>query len=741
MRRVCRFNSSAAAKLFEVDAEKQPSKANNFQLSKPIKGLNVLSAHLLCVLGRSRMPRELKKRGRREEKKRKRNDASEAFAAKRQRTDEEDASQDPSTGIRIDGNAGDDFIGFSLASNDSAPLQRPEQQFYGLLEPEEQEYYANVNNKINADDFESEEDRQMFIEAVHRELKGKEIKVASSQSCSRYLEKIIQLSTVEQLRSLFSAFLQDLNYLVLHRFGSHCCETLFTQTVRYIQRDPSTTGEDSIEPLFLSAVQQIKPHIGYLLTEKFASHTIRVLLVVLSGESLQNESLKSMLASRKKEKLDLPRTYEEEQKVNEQAKRKVPESFSKALRDLISLAVSGLDTTYLRALATHQTGNPVLQLLLRLELTTPGRVKDNNTQTPFTRLFPEDDFDAESESGKFASGLVYDSTGSHLVEVLVQHLPGKMFKKFYKNLFKERIGKLAKNEIATYVAMRILQRIGKDELADARDKILPEIPGLIERKQLMIIRILVQRCAVRQVDQRPLARAIVNAYGGTHFNFLPQMLQFSLSEGTGNAAREETDLGTMIDTSKADLQGSLLAQEMLRTGGGSDMIQDCLLSQSDAILTAMSKNPILSRVLQVALTSSESSNSFRRQLIPKFHGRICELAIDPAGSHVVDALWEATSGSHFLKEGVAQEMQQGETTLRDSKHGRTVWRNWSMDLYQRRPRDWQAKAKGHDIEPQETPQDGVQKTPIELARERYAQKQAKSVKQNGKQPYPVSANA
>ena len=189
------------------------------------------------------MPRELKQRGRRAEKQRKEIEALDSRPAKRRKTTDAEDDRD----FTVSGNAGDDFISFGQDQTETrAEKDETETTFYGLLTEEEMEYYANVNNKITANDFESNEDRSMFIEAVYRESAGKEIKVASSQSCSRYLEKVIQLSSASQLKSLFQAFLQDLSYLVQHRFGSHCCETLFLEAAKHVDPKPKSYQRGSI---------------------------------------------------------------------------------------------------------------------------------------------------------------------------------------------------------------------------------------------------------------------------------------------------------------------------------------------------------------------------------------------------------------------------------------------------------------------------------------------------------------
>lgn len=654
------------------------------------------------------MPRELKKRGRRAEKQRKEAETLADRPTKRRKTADFDQDQD----FAVHGDAGDDFISFGHDQTETAQVDS-ETTFYGLLTEEEMGYYANVNNKISTNDFESEDDRNMFIEAVYRESAGKEIKIASSQSCSRHLEKVIRLSSPSQLSSLFEAFLQDLNYLVQHRFGSHCCESLFAEAAKYIDPSPKGRGtkEELLEDKFLGAVEALKPNIGYLLTERFASHTLRVLLLVLSGQPLEQASVREVIASRKKEHVDITRIPEEASTVI----RKTPASFRTALQDLIHSAIGAVDATYLRALATHPTGNPMLQLLLRLELS------DNDAnKVVLQRLIPDQNFEPDSESSKFISGLVYDATGAYLVETLARYLPGKIFKKMYKNLFRERIGKLAKNEIASYVAIAIFERVGKDDLIHASESVIPELSGLIERHRLAVVKSLIERCNLRGVDLGNFKSKLSIIYGSEAVSVLPKMLSFEI------VSDDLSDETSRDESSVAHLQGSLLAQSLLQIEQLCDIVQKSLLAQPSEVLQRMAKNPIASRVLQVALTSEVSSNTFLRRFIPRFFETIPGLAINPSGSHLVDALWVATYGSHFMKERIARILQDNERSLRESQYGRNVWRNWSMDVFQRRPREWQAVAKRTSLTASGEKESKLKKSSIDLARERHMQQKAKS---------------
>ena len=48
----------------------------------------------------------------------------------------------------------------------------------------------------------------------------------------------------------------------------------------------------------------------------------------------------------------------------------------------------------------------------------------------------------------------------------------------------------------------------------------------------------------------------------------------------------------------------------------------------------------------------------------------------------------------FARERIAEELAESESILRDSRWGRKVWRNWKMDLYRRKRREWVRSVRG-----------------------------------------------
>lgn len=155
------------------------------------------------------MPTENRKRGRREEKKRKREQQEADKHTKR--TKREDAVDNV---LQQYGDDDDD-----TAQQQYAPDQTPYQDeaidgvtrpgampFYGMLDDDEQEYFKRADEMLELNQFADAEERAMFLANVWKEANGKELKIANSQSCSRLMERLILLSTAEQLKRLFQQF-------------------------------------------------------------------------------------------------------------------------------------------------------------------------------------------------------------------------------------------------------------------------------------------------------------------------------------------------------------------------------------------------------------------------------------------------------------------------------------------------------------------------------------------------------
>jgi nucleolar protein 9 len=687
------------------------------------------------------MPKENKhSRGRRKEekdKKRKREDPNDAevIDSKRQKTPT--SFEDPDV----------NFIGLdNPPQEDEASAPVTERPFYGMLEDEEQEYFRRADELLELNDFPSTEERDLFLDNVFREAQGKELKIACSQSCSRLMERLILLSSTKQKKNLFGIFAGNFSHLCQHRFASHCVEALFIGSAGIVTREltgeeklveTKSNGEEgeatandedvenaSMESLFLATLDELEGQMTFLLTDRFASHTLRVLLVILSGRPLEKSSTSSLLQSKKKEKISVANLNSSptEFALN---KRAVPESFQFATEKIISDTVATMDISFIRVLATHPTGNPTLQLLLELELTNPTSKKGVNAEqkTIISSLLPDEIGEEGSSSSVFVNGLMYDAIGSRLLETICKHAPGKLFKQIYKTTFKDRMAGLARNEISSYVVIKVLNRLSKEDLEEAVEQMSPHIQGLVERNRTVIIKTLVERCYARHAKKalEAVIEALATSYGSDPSTLLLKMACIedidALNKATSEAAlpkeevleEEETEEGSKPKTRKKasipqslrttpqQTHGSLLAQSLLAIPGApSTLIQDSLLSLPQPTLQAFALYTPTSHIIQAAF-NPKTPLVFRRKLIntflfsPDHPDAILTLALSSTGSHTLDAILPSTASINslfVLTERIAVELTQHEAALRESFTGRIVWRNWQLDLFRRRRGEW-----------------------------------------------------
>ncbi|KZL63975.1 rRNA processing protein [Colletotrichum tofieldiae] len=609
----------------------------------------------------------------------------------------------------------------------------PEKEFFGMLADEEQEYFRRADELLELNQFPSPEERDVFLQNVYKEAQGKELKLASSQSLSRLMERLILLSNTKQKKQIFNAFAGHFLSLVQHRFASHCCEKLFlesapvvTQELGGIVPEPKSYDEmeveegaepeNTMENLFLMTLDEFEQHMGFLLTDRFGSHTLRVLLVVLSGRPLDDSATKSLLKSKKKEYISVQGATGASDELTHQL-RAVPESFTLATKKIIQDAVAGMDFTALRVLAKHPTGNPLLQLLLELDISLNHKSDKTSAaaskDTLLYRLLPDAPAslsDDTSQAADFVNSMVYDQIGSRLLETLITNCPGKIFKALSHNFFGERIATYVRNDIASYPALRVLNRVSKDDLVEAVKKIIPAVPLLVTKARYNVLKTLFERCEARGAyeEKSALTRALTDALGSNPKDLVPKLCHLVEDE---SAEKEEFQQSPQNKTAVA-AHGCHLVSTMLKTPGNpSKVAQKSLVAMPPNLLVKLATTAMASMtVLTTALASPAAPQNefFHKALVGALAPHVAELAQSQFGHNVVNAIIEVPSRGKdrsipfHVKQTIISSLAEHERTLRDSWMGRSVWRTWKGDMWKTRRSDWVKWAKEVDGPAEET---------------------------------------
>ncbi|CAN8104843.1 unnamed protein product [Discula destructiva] len=652
---------------------------------------------------------------------------------KRQRLEPDEAGADAA-----DGGADNNDVFFHDVHGEQQSYEQhgpsqPEREFFGMLADDEQEYFRSADERLETNDFESDEDREYHLQSLYKEAEGKELKLASSQSCSRLMERLILLSNTRQKKTLFEAFAGHFVTLLTHRFASHCCERLFMQSAPVVSRElagieeeekkvATETTEDqgapkaTMEDLFLLTLDELEEHLSYLLSDRFGSHTLRVLLVVLSGRPLEQVSTKTLLQSKRKEHITVQGQSTDTAEANAQV-RVVPESFTMAVQKILDDTMASMDATALRVLATHPTGNPVLQLLIEIDLSMNGKDKEKKDQLLILRLLPDapDSLsDNSTPASDFVNSMMYDPVGSRLLETIITHAPAKIFKALNTHFFSPRIQTYVRNDVACYPAIKALNRMSKDDLKAAVNKIAPEVAKVVAAKRLNVLKALFDRCKVRQAtaEMDTLLEAVCAAYGSEDgVNLVPKLCGLEAeTESDKKEKKFQPSLQTDKQKAAAISHGSQLASTLLSIPGApAKAVQTSLLALSTEQLfhLATSSTPTM-LVLTAALAAPAQTPNFHKALVTKLSPKILDLAASQMGHNVVNAIISIPSKvgpdpqtgvlPFHVKETIMNTLVRQEKSLRETWTGRSVWRTWKGDQWRFRRADWIRFAKEVDPE-------------------------------------------
>lgn len=668
------------------------------------------------------MPKPRTKRGAiREERKRKRQAEQETnYQAKRQRPDEDN---DNDEGENQTYPNGDITYGDEPGQEITHHGEAPEKEFFGMLNEEEQEYFRSADEKLDQNLFDASlgETRENFVSGVFKEAEGKELKLASSQSCSRLMERLIQLSTPAQRKKLFEAFGGHFLSLVQHRFASHCCEALFLTSAPVVTTelaghdsfvlDTKKGGNDeeptaSMEDLFLATLDELEGSLSFLITDRFASHTLRVLLLVLSGRPLDDVAFKTLLKSKKKENI----------KVSgadigvEQGLRAVPASFTIAVRKIISDSIAGMDATSLRVLAKHPIGNPTLQLLLELDLTLAKDAESGKAEPALLQHLlpgaPKSLSDESSPATEFVNGMVYDLIGSRLVETLITHAPGKVFKALNQNIFLPRIQGYVRNDVSCYPAIRVLNRLGKDDLVKAVAQIEPTVPQLVAKARYNVIRTLFERCVARGLNDeiKKLNKGLKQGCGPQTADLVKTLC---LVKDEEEKEKQKAEVSQLARNDYAiQSHGAQLLTFLLSIPGPSKGVQESLLSLSPVHLLQLAQASLPTvTVLTTALSTPSPNNpAFHKALTSNLIlPNVSTLALSQNGHNLLTKLVEVPSKGKdrsvpfHMKEAVMNSIGNMEADLRGEWMGRSVWRAWRGDVWKTRRGDWKVWMREVDV--------------------------------------------
>lgn len=266
--------------------------------------------------------------------------------------------------------------------------------------------------------------------------------------------------------------------------------------------------------LLLSLLPEILPTLASLIYDPFASHIIRILLLVFSGVPCsqsdgvpaRGERSKKSAQFRKNQGSSFGKNWLSDERVDANACAKgkgktlaVPPSFAQALREMYSAldqldveaaTVQGAQTVVpgegVRKAAMHEVAGPVMRILIELEAGSGEGWKAGGWADRILCGQVSEVQDATTGSEKaqelreeYLAGLLRHPASSPTFEMLLSLAPHPVFSALWDSFFKGKLHRLAGNAVANFVVAVGISKVDEEQL----ENLVKEVSGIATERR------------------------------------------------------------------------------------------------------------------------------------------------------------------------------------------------------------------------------------------------------------------
>ncbi|CAK6967862.1 nucleolar protein 9 [Scomber scombrus] len=539
-------------------------------------------------------------------------------------------------------------------------------------------YFRRVGERLS-EGFADDQEREMFVENVLSEVKGKASLVAMDQTGSITLQRLLPLSSLEQvgevLTELGGESGSELKDVSCDRCGGHVVESAIRQASRLMgspQKEASEEEEEEsagvLETQVLSLSQVVRENTEDFIKHAHGSHVVRTLLHLLAGC------------------LGPPRTETrpglKERNVTPQLTDfEIPTSFWYELKNLTETLMDNVNLS-----VTDSVASAVFQTML----TVCHRKRPKLCKQLLKRI--TEYLTSRSAAPGVSPLLVFlkDQASSHLTETIIQLSHKSLLRDLYKNHLKGQLVDLALHRIANFPIQRLIAASAKYTMfLNLFDELLEGAEAILASGHMGVIVQMAESCAESQEKQDDMMKCLLGAFhcaepGSRHTSCLPLFMSLLTYEVYYHSDTAEGGIDMQVPLSSICYHGSRLVQALARFKERS-LLLNSLRSLTPADLLTLASDPSGSHVLQALITTS--SDKGRGKILKRLEGQYVQMACSRLGSRVVEAIWNSASVNQ--RQSIAQELVPSENQLRSDQFARHVWAKFALSHFIQRRAHWQ----------------------------------------------------
>ncbi|XP_061587229.1 nucleolar protein 9 [Cololabis saira] len=531
-------------------------------------------------------------------------------------------------------------------------------------------YFRRVGERL-AEGFQDEEEREMFVENVLAEVKGKAMVVAMDCTGSVTLQRLLPLCRLEQVGEVMAELSGDFKAVSCDRCGGHVVESALRQMSRWTESSTEEEEEEVtgvLEAQVLSFGQVVRDNSGEFIKDAHGSHVVRTLLHVLAGcvgppRSDARPGAKERNVAPQLTDFEIPTSFWYEMK-----------SLTETLMENIKLSVA----------------DAVASAVFQTMLTVCHRKRPKLCKQLLTRTMQY--LTSRSAAPGVSPLLVFlkDQASSRLIETVILLSHKSLLGDLYKNHLKGHVVDLALHPIANFPVQRLTAASAKCKLFPRLfDELVQGVEAILATGHMGVIVQLAQSCAESGEKQDEMMQCLLRAFhcfepGSRHASCLPLFMSLLTYEVYYHSETAEGSIQTEVPLTSICYHGSRLVQALAKFKERSHLLSS-LRSLSPADLLTLASDPAGSHVLQALITTS--SDKGRGKILKRLEGQFIKMACSRLGSRVLEAVWNSASVNQ--RQSIAQELVPSESQLRSDQFARHVWAKFALSHFVHRRAHWQ----------------------------------------------------
>lgn len=550
------------------------------------------------------------------------------------------------------------------------------------VDAETLQYFGEIASLLSSGGQLEGEERATLVDNALEETLGKECELACEKSCSRVLEMLILSSNAAQIASLLHRLSPSFSLVSNDAAGSHVVEALLKAAALVLRdADAEAAWFKTLNQAFTLICQVLGESITDTVSNCYGSHVVRSLLSVLSGVTFET-SRKGREGGGLSGRLSVVQNPADIPKQGDVI-------FPQLLHLLIGRILEAGKGNILQ-LCTDPFASPVLQAMLK----TVARDASTVTKALLILLgcnneeFVEDERTSEQVPLRNLRQLMLDSSGSHLVEVMLEVAPDGIYSEMFRQILTPHLTEYALHQSANFVVQALIVSLRNHNQVDL---LLAELKtkfwSLIKGARSGIITSILKACKKFRSNEQEVCRSLVKALTleAASSSCLTPRLLFLENYGRSNGSKDWMP----VFGGKMSVLGCAILQLIF------SYPEECnqqfwlsLAGMESAEILATIKDSGGCHVVESFLSSGAPLKQ-KNRLIAKLKGHFAELASQMNSSFTLEKCFSVAKID--MKEAIASELAVIQTDLAKSKHGPHLIRKFDLMGYSKMPDRWRTR--------------------------------------------------